>query len=691
MNPVRDFIKTSRLFLYLIQQVLSMSIPDESVIRFYCGYVEPLCDRFKGFSIQALLDQLDQSITIDHTYFARDLKQYPHITLCSAKHVSPLLYAYAISRNLLNYEIISDTDKDYIDKCINRYTLSAILYCDYAFYSRPYPIPIYALTTSAINRNYRVINMSEAPPIKVDAYPIHRDPCIISGGERVERLGCYVQLCEKRLEQQGYLDNFIKRIYYPLLKSKIDHIVICIDPLPMTSNNVRLTDIARRLIEMDPRRLYSIEESDVHVYSSSRVHVIVPASHVHASVGRNLMFHYIRNVLPLANALWFGADDDDRINKIAAINQLRDIVRSDKIRISHIVLFDEKYATKDVIDPDTGYMRYSPWSYAFSPVYYNGISFPCAPIEKEDLDVFNRFMQHPERVKNIAAEMYVDSKSIDVYEYSGSNPDRPKPHALYETGDMIDYLNEHNIVESVDTPLIAPSMSAQVAINEKTYYPNTAECYYYHEDNDDIRIPVKQRQRKGETEPRPPIMKRNAFYGMSVKGKGSTQKDTRMGDARKQLKDVLDGVNNFNGDCYIMTYVSFNGQHEQLYGASFQNGKSPDIIPLTVPTKHRIEPYNTSPISQELDSISPGLASILTVIKEPFDGSDHELIKRWNSYYISHYRTDKRHIPLRTFGGRSINHWLWIILSIISAMAIIFIICPLLFAVIRTHPWRKDV
>ena len=667
-----------------------MSIPNESIIRFYCGYVEPLCDRFKGFNIQFLSTQLDQSITIDHVYFERELKEYLHITLRSAKNVSSLLYAYAITRNLLNYELLSDTDKAFIDKCVNRYTIPTILSCDYAFYSRPYPIPIYERVMTSINRNYHVINM-RTRPIKADTYPIHRDISIFDEDRRAERLGCYIQLCEKRLEQQEYLDDFIERIYYKLLKSKIDHIVICIDPLPINSNNDRLTDIAKRLVDMDHRRPYQIEESEHHTYSSARVHVIIPSEHVHASVGRNLMFHYIRNVLPLANALWFGADDDDSINKIAAVNRLRDIMRSGSIRTSHIVLFDERYATKDVTDPDTGYMRYSPWSYAFSPVYYNGMSYPCAPIEKEDLDVFNRFMQHPERIKNIAAELVANGKTLDIYEYSGSNTDRPKPHALYETGDMIDYLNEHNTIESVDKSLIAPSMSAQVAINEKTYYPNSAERYYYHEDNDDIRIPVKQRRRKGETGPRPPIMKRNAFYGMSVKGKGSTQKDTFISDDRKHLKDVIDGINNFNGDCYIISYVSFNGQYKELYGASFQNGKSPDIIPLTVPTKHPIKPYNISPITHELYSITPGLASILTVIDEPFDDSDRALIKQWNSYYIEHYRTDKTHIPLRTFGGRSINRCLLIIILIVSAIAIIFILCPLIANIKRNHLWKKDI
>ena len=668
-----------------------MSIPDESVIRFYCGYVEPLCDHFKGYTIQTLLTQLDKSIIIDHVYFTRELKEYPHITLRSAKHISPLLYAYTITRNLLNYELLSDADKAYIDKCINRYTIPTILSCDYTFYSRPYPIPIYERVMSSINRNYHVINMRRVRPIEVDTYPIHRDISIFDEDRRAERLGCYIQLCEKRLEQQGYLDDFIRRIYHPLLKSKIDHIVICIDPLPINSNNDRLTDIAKRLIEMDHRRPYQIEESDEHIYSSARVHVIIPSEHVHASVGRNLMFHYIRNVLPLANALWFGADDDDRINTIAAVNRLRDIVSSGTVRTSHIVLFDERYATKDVTNHDTGYMRYSPWSYAFSPVYYNGISYPCAPIEKEDLDVFNRFMQHPERIKNVAAELYADGKTLDVYEYSGSDIDRPKPYVLYETGDIIDYLNEHNIFESVDTPLIAPSMSAQVAINEKTYYPNSAESYYYHEDNKDIQIEVKRRPRKGETEPRPPKMQRNAFYGMSVKGKGSTQKDTRTGDERKRLKDVLDGINNFNGDCYIVTYVSFNRQYKELYGASFQNGKSPDIIPLTVPTKHPIKPYNTSSITHELYSITPGLASILTVIDEPFDDSDHALINQWNSYYIKHYRTDKTHVPLRTFGGRSVSRWLWIIILAVSTIAILFILCPLIANVKCDPSIRKDI
>lgn len=121
-------------------------------VRYYCGYVEPLCKKLDlpeykllaGFFMQ---EPLDLSVEdIDYTelhgidWFDRSLVPWYRsfdrlmcdgetkpLTLQNMKDYDLDLWSYAIVRNLLCYDIICDADKDYIDECIDTYPHGLLL------------------------------------------------------------------------------------------------------------------------------------------------------------------------------------------------------------------------------------------------------------------------------------------------------------------------------------------------------------------------------------------------------------------------------------------------------------------------------------------------------------------------------------------------------------------------------------
>ena len=199
-------------------------------------------------------------------------------------------------------------------------------------------------------------------------------------------IGCYIQSCEERLMDPEKYALFNANMIRPLIDSNVQTIVICIDPLVVDSNRARLTDIAKQLTSMD-----------------TRIIVIVPTVHVNAAVGRNLIFNCIRRMDNderntykgfVKHLLWYGADDDDRI-VTAGINDIHQLITEERFPISTILtvnpdLNEEWRKTKGALPTH----HYAQWCYLMSPVYYNGLSYPITPLEKEDLDVFNRLHQH---------------------------------------------------------------------------------------------------------------------------------------------------------------------------------------------------------------------------------------------------------------------------------------------------------
>ena len=508
--------------------------------------------------------------------------------------------------------------------------------------------------------------MSTLTEEPLEQYPLHRDK-YLSLETPVNGVGCYVQLCEARLTKyidrerrlhdqqvpnsESFLDKFIRDIYQPLLRSDCKAIVINIDPLSKNSNKTLLIDTAKRLLSLDTSAKIKIDRTrdDIYIRSTDRVNIIIPDEHVNGCVGRNISFWFIRSTLYDNGLYWFGSDDDDKINQ-DGISSLSYFISHhiDPHDHSKVILFDDRYMNK-LRRPEQGYTRYAPWSYAFSPEYYDGISFPCCPLEKEDLDVFNRFMQHSECIINVFLYMKKDEFPV-VYDYAGPG-DRPKDHRLYHTKDVITYMNTHNDIESKAIAKRAPLSTPQKELPRKAYFMNESERYYVQ--NEEIR------------------RKLGAYYGIANINEESTNKDQLPDYKLSELVVTEEFNDNFNGDLYIVPFKVYNKTYKRLYGACFQNGKLPEILPVKeysryAPTK------NEESIHQELTRIIPDYADIFYSRTTKPSAKEYKQIRTWNDNYLQNNRTADQWIPLKTFGGSNNPHrwFLWIIIILIIAMVV---------------------
>lgn len=496
-------------------------------------------------------------------------------------------------------------------------------------------------------------------------YPLHRDK-YLSLETPVNGVGCYVQLCEARLTKyvgnddrnlydqpvpssKPFIDRFIEKIYSPLLRSKCKAIVINIDPLSRNSNTPLLIETAKRLISMDesPKRPINKTRDDIYIRSPDRVSVIIPDEHVNGCVGRNISFWFIRSTLYDNGLYWFGSDDDDSIN-IDGIGSLSSFVANHIDRHDHskVILFDDRFQNK-LREPASGYTKYAPWSYAFSPEYFDGVSFPCCPLEKEDLDVFNRFMQHPESIINVFS-FFKKDEFVPVYQYAGPG-DRRKNHRLYHTKDVIAYMNAHNDVESKRIDQRAPLSTPHTILQRKSYFMNQAERYYIQ--NEAIRRNL------------------GAYFGIANLGMEDTHRDQRPDYSLSELVATEEFNDNFNGDLYIVQFRVYSRSYRCLYGACFQNGKLPEVLPLKEYSNYK-PTENEESIHQELTRIVPDYASIFYARKTKPTNAECEQIKAWNDQYLRNERSKDQWIPLKTFGGNSVNRRLWLIILIVIVLIV---------------------
>ena len=717
-----------------INWISSGLYPSENpILRYQCGFVEPYCQLFDSIENRdtamilmnnvsditkvmnmpeadiELLKRINYEWTIEADYMLLDvgingeLNRNQLLTIRGLLYQSPMAWSYAMVRHLLAFNDLNAADQKYV-----RYWLSYV--------SPPQLFAYYTLSRRcvdnyshkfAILRNLYVhycdkqMSKREVTPIN---YPIHRYVERVNPDKKAKGLGVYIQTCEMRVDRditytitekigrktvnreitEPFNEKFIRDIYIPLLRSTVDSIVICIDPLKIDSSEETISRFKQLLL--DTERANSTDP---------KTYIIIPREHVHAAVGRNMMFSFIRTHLKKSHLLWFGSDDDDKINT-EGVNILQSFIMNQECVLSQVILYDKHFRNFDPKRPGL-LRRYAPWTYAFSPVYFNAISFPCAPIEKEDLDVFNRFMQHPENIINVNDTLVINPP---VYEYQKPGTDRQKHHELYATGDVIDYLNVHNSIESIpgdDQTRLFPGSTGTPVLPSKRFCTNCADRYHYYDlDSEDIYKECDDNKRR-----------RFLYYGLTSVDDDDdyeiSNKDIITGPSRRRLHDIVDmntHTDNFNGDLYIVPYEIYTqipDEPEKLYAIAFQNGKLPDITHIAIvpnSVNERITgELNELSIRSELRAHS---GQLLEMLFEPHTTvmNDERLamVKQWNDYYLDTYRIKRDNdIPLRTFGGKSVNRWLWIILLIVSIVAIILIACPLIANVRRNSPLRKDI
>ena len=666
------------------------------ILRYYCGYVESLIDtlcdpsmfQFTGVLLtilspdqiittnllfETIKDIFDYSIILEPMYFDIYEDDYPETpyTLRNLRHTNYPLWTYALIHHIINWNMLNDADKRYVVKWLNRLSFFDIVR---HIRDNPYQESVKLLIerfTDSLDCNFGVLSITDMKMSIADlprerspedrhaitVTPLYDGPC--------RGLGCYFQACEARLKDPNNLDQFIENMFKPVVDSTADIIIVNIDRLARGSKDTTINRIVKRLLTYEHRQKLKTQPT-ILTESAARIHIIVSETHVNAGVGRNIIFNVIRRVFADKNLLWYGMDDDDLVYS-DKLSNVRGYIRAYDIPVSKIVTVNKGITAAWRNHMDRAFLHhYAQWCYLFSPVYYYFISYPCCPLEKEDLDVFNRLAQYKENF------VIATDERLHPYKYKGTNSERTPHLELYNTKDVIRYMNAHNDAESINEINIAPSVSKDIERRNKKFYVNSAPLYYEYTESDN------------ETN--------KTLYGLSIHNDLNTRKDN---SETPSLRDVternpVEYINeNFNGDLKLVRYTLYTKLYNPMYGVSLQNGKSPYDISLDAVSPDSKIYTNYRTVADDIfmtigKRIDFNLYDRRTFIKD----SD---INKINNSKLLNPRSVNATIPLRTFGGNSINRWLWMILLIVTSVAIILVACPLIASVKCDLPLRKDI
>ncbi len=665
------------------------------ILRYYCGYVEPLIDAlcdsgmfpFTGILLnilspeqllttnplfETIKDIFDYHIVLDPLYFDiyEDDYQETVYTLHNLRYINHPLWTYALIHHIINWNIISSEDKTYIVKWLNR-----LSFFDIIRYVRdnPYQDSVKLLLdrfTDSLEHNFGVLSLTNAKMSITDlprerspedrhimsVTPLYDGPC--------NGLGCYFQTCEARLRDPNNLEAFITNMFEPVVNSSADVIIVNIDRLVRNSMDSTINRIVKRLLTFDRRQKLKTQPT-ILTESNARIYIIVPETHVNAGVGRNITFNVIRRTFADKNLLWYGMDDDDLVDS-EKLNNICVYIRKFHIPVSKIVTVNKGITANWKDHMDRAFLHhYAQWCYLFSPVYYYFISYPCCPLEKEDLDVFNRLAQYKENF------VITSDESLHPYTYKGTNHRRTPHLELYNTKDVIRYMNAHNNAESINETDVAPSISRDLERRNKKFYVNSAPSYYEYTESDNVND--------------------RTLYGLSIHNDANTQKDN---PKTSSLSEVIKlnpeeySNENFYGDLKLIRYTVYTKLYNPMYGISLQNGKSPYDISLNVVAPDSKVYTNYRTVTDDIFiTIGKHIDFNLYDKRDFIKDSD---IRKINTSRLLNPRSADAVIPLRTFGGESVNHWIWIIILIVSLITIILISCPLIANIERIPPLRKN-
>lgn len=460
---------------------------------------------------------------------------------------------------------------------------------------------------------------------------------------------------------------------------------------------------------------------NISTHACPKFEILLPCEHVNAPVGRNIGLHYIRTHHELFNDYLFnGSDDDDNIDLYTLQSIKRNLV---------------KYTIKDIVhhstnlsNLNTGISTYGAWSIMFSPIYYNNISFRCLPMNKEDLDFFNRFHA------NAYDDIHIYNKYI--YYYNG-----PQGESNYNNDDLfkddivINYMNAHNTIENSNE--FPASISSNACKPNKVFYLNTGSKYvitpgYVKENKQifqsyfgmllhppDILLPRVNYNRLIK------IINNKKLHTLNKIINNIYDKQCDDNDIDNELilideelpnikhnkqltNDEYDNINkeievlianynkyknihkfnatkhkstplkvncdtfkeNYKGDMYIITYQSLN---ENKSYVMFQNGK----IPNEAQIKH-ISEYQDIKEFKDMKSI------LDIIIKQPNE-IPIELKNAWNNMILHDCIKEDgtiAKIPLHVFGG-ALKTWQKIILSVIGILVCIAIVILIIYIIMH--------
>ena len=385
--------------------------------------------------------------------------------------------------------------------------------------------------------------------------------------------------------------------------------------------------------------------NDEHVANLiNNITILIPEKHICESIGRNTSYNYIRKHPELySNTIWIGSDDDDKIdfNKMRKVRKwiLQHIIKTDNIILSQSNQNVTYYPRR------IGIKRYASWSYFFSPIYYNNVLYRSFPINKDDLDVFNKLCYNDQILVHLPTEL------LNPYIYKGYSE-----HGAYRNDDLF---RDPNVIQYYDLSYIVEHNQPNRDTNHysRHIFPamNSAERYskgfYLNIADDYVKF-----------DPRLPRYTRN-YCGIRI---CDAESNELMHSVQNNDDYVMNNINNFentNGDVYIISYVAYTlssnlNQTERLH-FMFQNGKIPTID-------------NINSIQQDMDEDDRIINDISMFTNDYFNIRAIDDIKNnWNNRLLTNNQT-----LTKMFGSslKSNNYILFIIMFIILVIFIIAII-----------------
>lgn len=409
--------------------------------------------------------------------------------------------------------------------------------------------------------------------------------------------------------------------------------------------------------------------------------ILEPSEHVNAPVGRNMAFNFIRQHKNIfKNTIWLGSDSDDDIDINKVVEYYDHIINN--YTIDNILLLNKYQTNYDKNGIQKGIKRYAAWSYMFSPIIYYMLSYRCTPMNKEDLDFYNRLI-NIDYTKVI--RLNDNKQDTGIYNYGSSQGDTYEKYAMFKNVNIIGYMNKHHFQEAKDANgnnIGVPSQSTS-DISSKNFYVNNGHLGYLM-DTYDTRVKDESYERE-----------HRHYFGLPFHDMNNNE-PYRADDYDRYANTTPNyeikykfSNENYKGDVYILKYKYYNFKCGESYQCMdllmFQNGKIPTEDDLTnIGYKQFIESkVDKSDVNKYLK-----VFDIMNTddIKNYVDG----IINEWNTNLLEYAEMYSELIPItgpykdlkgnkypRVFGGSDIITKIIYCLSYIIIFVIIisFIVC----------------
>lgn len=538
------------------------------------------------------------------------------------------------------------------------------------------------------------------------------------------RVGIYVQTNtgmfynynEENPKQHNFLHGILRCIR-ELLYRDVLHLEIIFSVDINNNVNIDIKEIRKYVIDnlmfglrwVDYEDLYMDNiNGDINEYIKQHVHILYPSEHIHATVGRNMIFNYIRR--KDFNFFWFGSDDDDLIlptpfmvliynlysnvkielnpNKLNINGSADDYIFYGHSRDEYDKLVELKHKSKSIIDILTNNTKGSNGKdietklimkkiHDVSATSYNNINDyiilhhtitttntgitggavwcylinPCH-LQRYSFRClpFNKediefFMRFIEEHRVLLTSYLLNMNVISPYVYTMSNNSGMK--GVYNQS-VEDYLNHRSEVNKT-SPLAAKFQQSTYKFSIPEYGNITGTPIKYYEGDNEVNKLSWDKSYLGLTklDNNQTTNRYNNTIILNLKYNPPTDKN--------KLKS--DNNENYNGDLYMISYDDSINKYYML-----QNGY------------YILDSNDYKLISEFMDKNIISLYYDLLMNPHNMDNNKDMLVEQYNSKYLRGvYGNDKRNIPNELIGGY-INIWLVIVILLVIICVIVLYI-----------------